>query len=158
VRLVDGWTYIEIDAAVDRPPTLHPGTAWVAFHQRPTVTIPVPDRALPPQYPIDAVNFPLAQPMLNAHFLDPAGTIPRRVSVRFAKGEQSGSVFTFSIDAEQRIVEVLSTDVSGRSGQGTSLKFAYRPDKREIVAPTTGVQTVGPHEQLYPTPTTAGTT
>ena len=156
VRFVGGWTYIEIDEAVRRPPTLHPGTAWIAFHQRPAVVLPVPDRALPPQVPIDVINLPLTQPMVDARFIDGPEAEPERVSVRFAKGEYSGIGYTYSIDADQHIVRVSGQDVARGGGGGSTLEFAYGPRAGQIAAPSTGVQRIAPGETLYPQPTTTG--
>ncbi|MDQ1478162.1 MAG: hypothetical protein QOE62_3391 [Actinomycetota bacterium] len=155
VRYVDGWSYIQIDTgAVRRPPSLRSGTRWIAFHQLPSV-IPVPDRAMPPGVPIDVMNLPLTQPMVNAHYVDPPGTTPRRVSVRFSRGPYSVLGLTYSIDTTGHIAAVSSLDVARGGGGGNTLTFAYGPDTTNIVAPSTGVQTLKPGENLYPVPTTA---
>ncbi len=154
VRFVGGRSYIEIDAAVKRPPTLHPSTRWIEFDQNPGV-IPVPDRAMPPRVPIDTVGLPLAQPMIDARFLDAAARDPRRVSVRFAKGPYSGPTRVYSIDSHGLIVAV--EDMDSTDAQGLTLALDYGPTSVKIAAPVAGVQRVGNGENLYPTPTTAPT-
>jgi hypothetical protein len=154
VRFVDGWTYIEIDAAVERPPTLRADARWIAFRKS-TGLLPVPDRALPPAEPIDAINLPLSQQMVNAQFIDPPGSSPRRVTVRFARGEYSALSFTYAIDASGRIVGETSRNVARGGASGHALTFIYGPLDGTIGAPSTGVQILAPNENLYPSPTTA---
>jgi hypothetical protein len=154
VRFVGGQSYVEIDDAVKRPPTLHPGTRWIEFDQNPGA-IPVPDRAMPPKVPIDTVGLPLAQPMIDARFLGAAARDQRRVSVRFARGPYSGVTYIYSIDSRGLIVALEDTDPT--DAQGLTLAFDYGPTSVKIVAPVIGVQRVGNGEYLYPTPTTAPT-
>lgn len=153
-RFVDGWSYIEIDAAVRRPPTLRADAKWIAFRDKRGL-LPVPDRALPPGVVIDTIGLPLTQPYAEARFLDGPGSGPRRVSLRFRRGVYSGEDYTYSIDANGRIV-VVST-LNAADGQGTVLAFVYGPIQRSTVAPSDGVQRLAPGENLYPTPTTAPT-
>ena len=154
-RFVNGWSYVQIDSAVQRPSTVRSGTAWIAFQKWPG-NLPVPDRSLPPRFPIDALNLPVTQPKIAAYFVDPTGTVPRRVSVRFLNGEYSESNYTYSIDGRGLIVALaLSDPTTGHRLQ--TFDFTYGPSTPVIVAPTRGVQRLAPGERLYPPKTTAPT-
>src|SRR5262249_3592882 len=87
-RFVDGWNYVEIDPGVPFPPSLPSGTRWVRFRQPPGL-LPVPDRATPPVVPIDVINLPLTQPMIDAHYVNGPGIHPTQISVRFERGPYS---------------------------------------------------------------------
>jgi hypothetical protein len=156
-RFVDGWNYVEVAPSVRRPPTVHTTTMWLAFQDLPS-GLPVPDRTMPPEVPIDVINLPLTQPMVNAHFVDAPGTKSRHVAVRFGRGRYSGLGFTYSLDASERIEAVTSRDVARGGGGGNTLAFVYGPDIGTVVAPSIGVQKLVPGENLYPTPTTAAST
>jgi hypothetical protein len=154
-RFVGGWSYVEIDSAVRHPPTLRSGTTWIAFQQWPG-SLPVPDRSLPPSFPIDAVHLPIRQPKIAASFIDPAGTNPRRVSVRFLNGEYSASNYTYSIDSRGLLVALVISDPTTGHRLET-FDFTYGASAPSIVAPTSGVQRLAPGERLYPPKTTAPT-
>ena len=157
VRFVNGWSYVEIDRSVRRPPTLRATTTWIAFRGYVRV-LPVPDRSIPPEILIDVMNLPLTQPMVNPQFIDPPGSNPRRVSVRFARGSYSAEAFTYSIDTDGEIVAFSGNDVASGGGRpGFALTFTYGSGRGNIVAPSSGVQTLKPGENLYPTPTTTPT-
>lgn len=152
-RFVDGWNYVEIDSAVRRPPTVRANAKWIAFQQA-LVRLPVPDRTLRPQYPLDAIALLLTQPSAEAHFVARVGTEPRRASVRFRQGKYSNAAYTYAIDGNGRIVSVSELD---QYDQSVTLAFLYGPGRADVVAPTRGVQRLTPGENLYPTPTSAPT-
>ena len=157
VRFVDGWSYIEIDRSLHRPPIVRADATWIAFQGiGPANGLPVPNETLGPVSPLDTIWLPLTEPMVNAHFIDAPGTDPRRVSVRFGRGAYSGYVFTYSIDSNQRIVAVSNLNHSYEDF-GTTLVFVYGAQAAKIVAPSRGVQRLTPGVNLYPTPTTAPT-
>ena len=157
VRFVDGWSYVEIDRSLHRPPTVRADVRWIAFQGiAPARGLPVPNETLGPVSPLDTMNLPLTQPMVNAHFIDAPGSDPRRVSVSFGRGAYSGYVFTYAIDPNQRIVAVSNLNHS-HDDFGTTLDFVYGPHDGNIVAPSRGVQRLTPGDNLYPTPTTAQT-
>jgi len=153
-RFVDGWSYVEIEAGVRRPPTVRADARWIAFQQKPAY-LPVPDRSLPPEFPIFLIGLPRTQPAMSAQFIDPPGTDPRRLSVRFGRGIYSGSDFTYGIDKGGRIVSV--SDVVRSDQQGSRFTLVYGNGVANVVAPSGGVQRLTPGENLYPTPTTAST-
>jgi hypothetical protein len=153
-RFVDGWSYVEIDPAVRRPPTVRADARWIAFHEKPAY-LPVPDRSLPPELPISLIGLPRTQPAMSAQFIDPPGTDPRRLSARFGRGIYSSSDFTYGIDRSGRIVSV--SDVVRSDEQGSTFTFVYGTGVANVVAPSGEVQRLTAGENLYPTPTTAST-
>ena len=153
-RFVGGWSYVQIDSAVQRPPTVRSGSAWIAFRQWPG-GLPVPDRSLPPSFPIDAVRLPLTQPKIAASFIDPPGTNPRRLSVRYLNGEYSASNYTYSIDRSGLLVALVISDPTTGHRLET-FDFTYGGSAPSIVAPS-GVQRLAPGERLYPPKTTGPT-
>jgi hypothetical protein len=150
VRYVDGWSYIQIDPGVRRPPTVSPKAQWIAYRGRPPRVVPVPDITIPPAFPVEAVQWVLDLHVADARFVDSASTDPRRVAARFAEASHRGTDYTYSIDRRGRIVAV-STD---KDHGGDNLTYVYTDRPVPIVAPTDHVQRVPSGAELYPTTTT----
>jgi hypothetical protein len=150
IRYVDGWSYIQIDAALRRPPTLRPDAQWVAY-RKPHGLLPIPTRSIPPAYPVRTLQWLLTRPISHAKFADPPTAHPRRVTAQFA-GKERSLTYTYSIDRSGRITMVVLYDAPDRAS--TKLAFAYTKTAPQITAPNAHVQPLAPNESLYPSTTT----
>jgi hypothetical protein len=150
-RFIDNWSYLEISPSVKRPPTVAPGTRWIAFQGGETNPIlPIPDRAMPPAVPIDALRFLSRLPVADARFLQPRDDGLTRVEVRYRDAAHRGP-YTYTIGSDGRVAQVT---VDGKQDQDLTLDFEYIERQPAISEPVDGVQRLEHGEQLYPAPST----
>jgi hypothetical protein len=146
IRLVDGVTYLELAKGVRRPAVVEPGSRWIAYTTVPG-GVPVPIEAVPPAWPLNALQLPIDKPMAGVAFVDPPSRNPMRIAVRFANTEPT-TEFTYSMGTDGRILSVTSHQ---KNQQITTVDYTYDNVPVSITVPSEGVQRIAPGATLYPT-------
>jgi len=157
-RVVDGWSYIEIDSAVTRPAALRSNANWVAFQGRPG-SLPVPDRTLDPTFLFEFFDHLTATPIVDAQYIGPKAVRGRQVRFRLPEFDVAPikTEYTVTIGPDDRIDEIESTLV-GESGPNSDLTLTWRTPLPPISAPPSDeVQILTPGQNLYPATTTTTT-
>jgi hypothetical protein len=158
-RAVDGWSYIEVDAAVTRPASIRSDVNWVAFQGRPGL-LPVPDRTLDTTYLFEFFEHLTATPIVDAQYVGPSGVRGRQVRFRLPAFDVAPykSEYTVTIGPDDRIDEIESSRV-GANGPNSDLTLTWTTALPRITAPPSDeVQILTPGENLYPSTTTTTTT
>ena len=157
-RFVDGWSYVQIDSAVQRPRLVKRSVNWIAFQARPTHPLPVPDRTMLPTAVFDLFDRLRSQPILDAHFVAPDAHGPVRVALRLPAlpaDPSLGVTETVSIDAHGRIAQVdtVTRFVQQKHAheQDDTYSLEWVDSTPAVAAPPDDeVQRLSPGENLYP--------
>jgi hypothetical protein len=150
-RFVDGWSYVEISPSVQRPPTVGEDTRWIAWKgSEAKAYVPIPDRAIPPAGPINALTWLSTEPIAKARFLAPGEDGGVRVEIRFRDAVYRGP-YIYTIDRDGRIGQISHID---SDDQGMTLAFEYLERGPAIVEPVDRVQRLTDGEALYLSPST----
>ena len=162
-RCVGGWSYVEIDPAVLRPPQLRSTARWVAVQGHPAIypRIPIPDRTTPPCQANEMITQLRTGDFTHAAFVKNAPN--GRTQIRFTLprlAKSAGSVSCVAtIDGHGVLVSIALVDhfvANGIAGtQGTTLRFTWVHSVPAVTAPPASVvYRLAPGEDLYPpTPT-----
>jgi len=154
-RYVDGWTYVQIDSAVSRPPTIRRNVNWIAFQSRTGGLLPIPDRTMRTSFPFQFLDELRAGPITNAHFVGSPTNRPTRIQLQLPRLDTSTTtVYTVTFDSNGRIDDISSTVRFQQDGathnQGSDLTLAWTSSVPAVEAPPADqVQRVLPGENLY---------
>jgi len=163
VRLVGGWVYLMVDAAVIRPSGLSPDAEWIAFRKEPRL-LPIPDRAMSPTYPPMVFDHMEAGSVNDVRALPADASGDRRIGFHIpGEDPTDGNVaYVVSLGSDDRIREISSTTTATVKGkarriQDSVLTFDWSARVEPTSAPAADtVQILAPGENLSP-PTTATT-
>jgi hypothetical protein len=142
IRLVDGVTYLELAKGVQPPAAVPPGTRWLAYTTLPG-NVPIPLEAVPPSGLLNALRWPVDQPIVSAAFINPSSSQARRILIRFADVDRATN-YTYSIGSDGRIASVTALDT--KSQQDTTAHYAYDGALTPITAPSVGVHRIASGE------------